>query len=374
VLQDRQWEGTEQPQRLYPLPGRPGLSLGSPQVQELAEQVEPFVEKNVERLTARAAAFEERAESSITTAVAESAEQLRPRADEVVVVVEGDPQGSEVGTRVREVLYEQLDEVLGDALAVRTISGDVTSNGAVAEKQFVTEEVAASPDVPVVAVKGDHDSEATVEQLVGAGAVVPDLEVEEVEGLRFAGAADPDFKSLFGGQVTNPSGVSPRQSGERLRAAVDEEGTDPVHVLVHQNQAALGYLGLPDVASLRDLPGADTGYTVPREDGLDDVPPGSLTYGHWHESDGPWVVWNTGGEETTWTLVDQVGTSGGVEEAPTFNRFSTPYSPPLKPIELRLHYVEQESGLVTGFVSLRLSVGGELTVSRRTDVGVPRSG
>ena len=53
--------------------------------------------------------------------------------------------------------------------------------------------------------------------------------------------------------------------------------------------------------------------------------------GHYHDPDGPWVVWNTDGDLVTWTVVSQLGTSGGVEENPTFNRFSTPFSTPLKP-------------------------------------------
>ena len=89
--------------------------------------------------------------------------------------------------------------------------------------------------------------------------------------------------------------------------------------------------------------------------------------------DGPWILWNTDTDELTWTLVDQAGTSGGVEEQPTFNRFSTPYSPPLKPIELRLHYTDTETGLVTGFVSMELTTFGQLRISRRVDVGVPLS-
>ena len=50
-------------------------------------------------------------------------------------------------------------------MVLRTISGDVTSNGTVAEREFVQLEADATPDVPTVAVKGDHDTDNTVEQL-----------------------------------------------------------------------------------------------------------------------------------------------------------------------------------------------------------------
>jgi hypothetical protein len=369
------WEGTDRPADVYPLAGQPDLGFSSPQIREMAQQVRPFVDKNVTRLRQRADEYERRAGASIRAGVPASATALQPEEGERIVVAEADPQGSEVGTAVREVLYDELRDALGaDALLARTISGDVTSNGTVAEQQFVQDEVTASDDVPLVAVKGDHDSAATVEQLEDAGAEVPDRALVEVRDLLFTGGADPEFKSLFGGSVTNPSGVTPEERGAQVRATVEDDGSPAVRVLVHQNDAMLGYLGLETMSDLRALPRAgDPGFTSPREDGIPDLPAGSVVYGHWHESGGPWVIWNTDGEEVTWTLVDQVGTSGGVEEEPTFNRFSTPYSPPLKPIEVRLHYVDLETGLVTGFVSIELSLTGDLRVSPRTDVGVPRS-
>ena len=373
--QHHRWPGSEEPDRLYPMTQVEGLSFGSPEVLEVAQQVRPFVDKNVTRLRQRAEEYQLRVEDSVRSGVPASAQALRPREGERIVVAEADPQGSEAGTAARAALYTELREVLGEsALLARTVSGDVTSNGTVAEQRFVEDEVTAS-DLPVVAVKGDHDSDVTVDQLAEAGAEVADREVLEVRGLRFSGGADPEFKSLFGGSVSNPSGVTPTERGAEVREAVDESGpTDPVRVLLHQNDAALGYLGFEDMSQLRSLPAPPSAdLTRPVEDGIPDLPPGSLAYGHWHDAGGPWVVWNTDTDQVTWTLVDQLGTSGGVEDVPTFNRFSTPYSPPLKPIELRLHYTDTETGLVTGFVSVELSTEGALRISQRTDVGVPLS-
>ena len=96
-----------------------------------------------------------------------------------------------------------------------------------------------------------------------------------------------------------------------------------------------------------------------------------MTVGHLHESAGPWVIWNTDGDEVTWTVVDQLGTSGGVENAPTFNRFSTPVSVPLKPISVRLQYVDVASGLQTGYASLVCDVDATCSLSDRVDVGLP---
>ena len=70
-------------------------------------------------------------------------------------------------------------------------------------------------------------------------------------------------------------------------------------------------------------------------------------------------------------MVSQLGTSGGVEENPTFNRFSTPFSVPLKDVSVRLSYVDEESGLHTGYASVVIDTAGEVTVEGRVDVGLP---
>jgi hypothetical protein len=93
--------------------------------------------------------------------------------------------------------------------------------------------------------------------------------------------------------------------------------------------------------------------------------------GHLHDASGPWVIWNTDGDEVTWTVVSQLGTSGGVEENPTFNRFSTPFSAPLKDVSIRLSYVDEGSGLQTGYASVVVDTSGRVTVLDRVDVGLP---
>ena len=124
----------------------------------------------------------------------------------------------------------------------------------------------------------------------------------------------------------------------------------------------------PNYGSLRSVRGSRT---VPYDDGIDDQAPGIVNIGHLHELDGPWVLWNTGGRQITWTVVDQLGTSGGVENRPTLNRFSTPNSAPLKPLTVRLQYVNTTSGLQTGYATIRCGTDGECTVSDRVDVGLP---
>jgi hypothetical protein len=350
----------------YPLPGSPELSFSSPQAREVAIQVKPFVEKNSARIEEAADAYEAMALPSLRAELARQLSALEPLPGETIVIAEADPQGSSVGTSLRTAFYADLFDALGaDSFALRTISGDVTSNGAVAEKAFVGREAVAAGDLPVVAVGGDHDAEVTWEQMAESGIDIPDFSTVEIAGLAVTGANDREHKSLFGGMVTNSSGITETDLGERVRQAV--EG-GPRVVLLHQPDAVAGYLGVSTIDRLLQL---DPSFTTPYDDGVADVPGGVVNFGHLHEVAGPWVLWNTDGGSITWTLVDQLGTSGGVENRPTFDRFSTPLSVPLKPVSVRLQYVNAETGLATGFVTVSCETSGVCAISDRTDVGLP---
>jgi hypothetical protein len=266
-------------------------------------------------------------------------------------------------------MYADLRAALGkDAVSLRTIAGDVTSNGTVAESAYVKAEAKVAPDVRTVAVGGDHDSEKTWKQLKAAGITVPDLATVDIDGLRVTGANDREHKTLFGGSITNPSGVSEEELGRRLR---DQVGDQTGIVVVHQPSALVGYLGLDALTTLRNRPQVPADLTTPYDDDIPDLPGGIVEYGHLHQAEGPWVVWNTDSDSITWTVVDQLGTAGGVENAPTFSRFSTPFTAPLKPIMVRLQYVDVQTGLQTGYATIECGVDASCTVSDRTDVGLP---
>jgi hypothetical protein len=350
----------------YELPGSPLLSFSSPQAREVAIQVKPFVEKNSARIEEAADAYEAVALASLQAELVRQQGALAPRPGETIVIAEADPQGSSVGTSLRTAYYTELMATLGaDAFALRTISGDVTSNGAVAERAFVGREAVAAGDLPVVAVAGDHDAEVTWEQMADAGISIPDFSTIELAGLSITGANDREHKSLFGGMVTNSSGISETELGERVREAVED---GPRIVLLHQPDAVAGYVGVSTIDQVLKLDGS---LTTPYDDGVADVPAGIINFGHLHEAAGPWVLWNTDGGSITWTLVDQLGTSGGVENRPTYDRFSTPFSVPLKPVAVRLQYVNAETGLATGFVTVSCETSGACAISDRTDVGLP---
>ncbi|HWM74727.1 MAG TPA: hypothetical protein VNQ53_13340 [Nocardioides sp.] len=366
----RMWANEDDISRSYAMAGIDGLSFSTPEALEIAQQVQPFIAKNTDRIRAHADEYEAAADASLRAVLPDHAEALTPRDGERIVLAEADPQGSQVGTRVREAMYPLLQEHLGeDAFAMRTISGDISSNGTVAEEGFVRDESAASGDITTVAVKGDHDTDTTVGQLDDNGVVVPDFELAEIEGLHVVAANDPAFKTLFGGMVINETGITETELGQMLREeGKEDDPDDPLIVLFHQPLSAAGYLGID---TLTDLAAGEGRETTPWDDGIPDLPPGSINVGHLHDVDGPWVVWNTDGDDVTWTVVSQLGTSGGVEENPTFNRFSTPFSTPLKTVSVQLQYVNEESGLQTGYAEIDISTDGTVTITDRVDVGLP---
>ncbi|WP_183099296.1 hypothetical protein [Nocardioides pelophilus] len=367
VLFDR-WEGNVEVAETYPMPGVDGLSFSSPEALEVARQVQPFLEKNSSRIRARTAEYERAAEASLRIAFADRADDLAPQEGERIIIAEADPQGSLVGTAVRTTLYRLLVETLGaESFVMRTISGDITSNGTVAEAGFVEDEAAASGPIPTVAVKGDHDTDITVDQLIDNDVANPDFDPTDVDGIEVVAANDPAFKTLFGGLVINESGVSETELGAALRDEIDRSGAGPVVVLLHQPASVAGYLGVEDLDVLDDAAGRETS---PYDDGIPDLPPGIINIGHLHDPAAPQVIWNTDGDEVTWTVVNQLGTSGGVEESPTYNRFSTPFSVPLKPVSVQLQYVDVGSGLQTGYATIELDTDGDVTVSERRDLGL----
>jgi hypothetical protein len=364
------WDGSARITETHRLREIHGLSFSSPEVLEIAQQVRPFLEKNAKRIEADAAQYQDTADASLQEEIPEHVGDLQPREGETVVVAEADPQGSLVGTRVRSALYRTLVSMFGaKAFSLRTISGDVSSNGTVGERGFVEREAHASPRIPTVAAKGDHDTDVTVKQLEGNGVTVPGGSVAEIRGLRVTAANDPAFKTLMGGMVVNHTGISEREIGVMLRAETSGSMRDtPRVVLLHQPRSAAGYIG---IRSLRTLTRVDRSLTVPFDDGIPDMPPGVINVGHLHDPAGPWVIWNTDGDQVTWTVVNQLGTAGGVDETPTFNRFSTPYSTPLKDLSVQLQFIRRDSGLQAGYTDITFAVDGTVVISERTDVGLP---
>ena len=372
-----QWDGSVPPADAYDMPDVPDLSFSTPQAREIAVQVRPFVEKNTRRIEERSDAYASAVQVSLQAALDATSDNLVPRTGERIVLAEADAQGSFVGQRARALIYDALVRELGDdAFAARTISGDLTSNGTVAEDIYVSAEASTTPGIPTVAAKGDHDTDTTVDQMDAAGMIDPHLDPTEVGGLRVVAGNDPAFKTLFGGTVVNTSGTTEADIGTAVRERVDEEddGAGTI-VLLHQPMSAAAYLGVDSLGDVASIDAADpSALRRPRDDGIPDVPPGIVNVGHLHDAMPPRIIWNTDTDQVTWTVVNQLGSAGGVEENPTFNRFSTPFSTPLKDLSIQLQYVDAETGLQTGYADLTVSPGGDVTLGARTDLGPPVAG
>jgi hypothetical protein len=85
-------------------------------------------------------------------------------------------------------------------------------------------------------------------------------------------------------------------------------------VLLHEPDAVAGYLGVDSMRRVREVA---PNLTTPYDDGAPDLPPGTLNVGHLHDLDGPWLLRNTDSDEVTWTVVDQLGTTGRARVTPT---------------------------------------------------------
>jgi hypothetical protein len=106
--------------------------------------------------------------------------------------------------------------------------------------------------------------------------------------------------------------------------------------------------------------------TTPYDDDIRDLPAGAVFYGHWHRDVEPRVVWNSDG---TWTLVMELGTTGGAIDTPTLSAFSTPWSRPQQVATFPVVFLDQETRLVTGYQLYRFEPTGTVTIDPRVDMG-----
>ena len=137
-----------------------------------------------------------------------------------------------------ETVAEQFNiDVIAD-------TGDMNQWGSEQEAEIYSRGV-AQLDVPYVFIKGNHDSATTVAALAAYdNVVVLDGEVQTVEGLRFAGVADPRFTPDKGNQPSSEYAQQMlTQSGERLAETVEEAGGADV-AMVHEPPMSLPLTGV----------------------------------------------------------------------------------------------------------------------------------
>ena len=234
------WDGSADVDQRYSMPGIPELSFSSPQTLEVARQIEPFLTKNNDRIRPGARLTRKRSPLRSKTSSPSEPRTWSP------VMGTPDPRRSRPPRqrrRHRGATRHVSDAAPGARRGQLRVAHHFRRHHVQRHSRggrVRREEATASGDLPVVAVKGDHDTSDTVEQLDDQDIANPDLDVEDIGGLDVAVANDPAFKTLFGGLSVNESGISEYGIGAKLR---DEVGADTgaLVVLLHQPTSAAGY-------------------------------------------------------------------------------------------------------------------------------------
>lgn len=363
-----QWSGSEGrgEAMVYPLPSLDGTRAegavtDSPVLRLAIEQAAPKVQLLIDRQASRTDDFVDSVAGQLDSA---QEAMTGPRDGELAVLMQSDMHCNAAMISIQRRVVELLNQRFGsDTVSLLAITGDLTTNGTAAEGGCIEDEAAIAGEAPVVAVTGNHESEVSAEQMEDAGMQVLTGSGEEVAGVHVLGAGDPERTEMFG--ATRPRGEATQTSvGHDLYATATSDR--PGLVLVHEAYAAAAFIG--DVADMRgflDERGSDRTWW---DDGVRDLPARAVFYGHWHREVLPRVVWNSDG---SWTLVMELNTSGGAIDSPTLNHFSTPWSKPQQRASFVLVFIDQETGLVTGYQRYSFGTDGTATVQPRIEIGSP---
>ena len=337
-----------------------GATTNSPILRLLLGDAVPKVHVLVDRQERDVAQYLGRASADLRS---QEARIAAPRAGEVAVLMQSDMHCNTTMIRLQKQVRTMLQDRFGDQVpAAMAITGDLTTNGTPAEGGCIRDEAAIAGSRPVAAVTGNHESEVSARQMKDAGMKVLDGDRVDVGGVSVLGGGDPDRTELFG--PTRPRGKETEAGlGRRLYDRGRHDRADLV--LVHEAYAAQAFIGTPDMRAFLDGRGSAT---VPYDDGVRDLPAGAVLYGHWHRPVEPRVVWNSDG---TWTLVMELNTSGGAVASPTIGHFSTPWTSPQQEASFPVLFLDEKSGLVTGYQMYRFATNGSAAVGARVDVGDP---
>lgn len=289
-----------------------------------------------------------------------------PRSGETAVLMQSDMHCNTSMIRLQSQVASMLRDRFGAGTpALLAVTGDLTTNGTAAEGGCIKDEAAIAGDAPVAAVTGNHESDVSAAQMSDAGMTVLDGSLTELGRVAVLGDGDPDRSELFG--ATGLGGEETEaEMGDRLYDVARRHR--PQLVLVHEAYAAQAFLG---VEGMTDFLGGRGSVTGPRGDGVRDLPASAVFYGHWHRSIEPRVVWNSDG---TWTLVMELDTSGGAVDTPTIGHFSTPWSRPQQQASFPVVFLDEDTGLVTGYQLYGFATDGTVTISSRVDVGATDAG
>ncbi|MGH3445701.1 MAG: hypothetical protein ACRDPB_10040 [Nocardioidaceae bacterium] len=280
--------------------------------------------------------------------------------------------------KVYRHFVDRLNQTYGPAtLNVTFLDGDQTY-GSAAEKSAV--DAMSKITGQEYAVLGNHDSDITLTQMRRAGIhVLNGPAVPTRDGLTAVGITDPQLTkqgALFVADNVHRPGDdhhSEADAGRTLRAEIQR--SDPTLALAHEAYAFGPVLDLPDITADKmtewfragSTPqGGDTGDTA--DDGVPDLEASALAYGHWHRR---FMYRVAGNDDGTWSVVMELGTSGGAGSVLSLSHFSTPQTIPGKTASAAMMIVNDTSGLVTSVQAISTDRGGAVHVHPAHPIGSP---
>jgi len=370
VASYQQWEDDyRQPSTTYAIPSLESTALAGTVADNkftalLAERTAPRAQLMIDRQSVANDIFIESATTSLLT----QADKLAaPEEGETAFLLGSDMHSNQAAINMTGTLIDLINEKFGEGtVSFIGLSGDSTY-GSAAEKTMVDSIGDMGGDTQKITVRGNHDSDITKKQMESAGITVLNGETESIDGVSIIGADDPRLSQLFG-QTTLRGETDPTTAAENVyQAALAEQ---PTLLMAHEayDLAPLLDIGTISQASMLDWLNETDNYTSYLDDGIKDVPANLIVYGHWHRSAGQRVVWN---EDGSWSVIVELGTSGGAIAAPTFTNFSTPWSPPGQDAVTTMFYTNEASGLVTGMQQITFRPDGIVDILPRLDIGSP---
>ncbi len=352
----------ERAQGVYALPALDGTvaqgsTTNSPLLRAVLGGAAPKVQALLQRQEVSDRVFRTLADASLDT---QAVNMVGPEPGELAILMQSDIHCNTSMIRMQRRVTELLRENFGDDVpSLLAITGDLTTNGTAAEGACIEDIAAIAGEAPTAAVIGNHESEVSIDQMKDAGMTVLDG-ATELGGVTVLGEGDPARSELFGATGLRGTRTQSDVGLDLYEKAADKRAD---LVLVHEAYAAQAFIDVDDMREFLDDRGSAT---TPYDDGVRDLPAGAVFYGHWHRDVEPRVVWNSDG---TWTLVMELGTTGGAIDTPTLSSFSTPWSRPAQTASFPVVFLDEETRLVTGYQVYRFQPDGTVTIDPRVNVG-----
>lgn len=370
ALNFHQWQTDEaQPETTYSLPSLHGTPLAGSVAEYnltamLIEKVAPKIQPLIDQESATNNAFVEKSTLSLEN---QAGLLAAPREDETAFLLASDMHSNQIMSIMDGKLIHLINQQFGrDTISFVGLSGDITYGSAV-EKTMVDQIAAMSDGAPIVAVRGNHDSDITKKQMEDAHITVLNGKTITVAGTSILGADDPRITRLFD-KTTLRNSTTPAEANKKLEETTVQD--TPTLLMLHEAYDLPAALGIGPISkeSTTKWFNESTNYTDYQTDTVDNMSARLIVYGHWHRDGGQRVVWNDDG---TWSVVAELSTAGGANGGSTLTNFTTPWSTPGQDAIQTIFYTNKKSQLVTGMQKVIFRPDGRVTILPRINIGSP---